>query len=187
MKARIIWAIIIVVILVIIGVLVWNFVGRKRVPIPEEVEVPTEIEVPEVIPPEEIEVPEVEKPVVEEKTPIEIAFEKARDVEITAEKAKALDAVLRPVLKSVFDTVDEKGQPISGVKMKEEFGPMLTYVFNRMVTEAERDAVITGLEEVGVKVVDRTEKVITVQKNGAMWVITFYLNNEQKAGLEITF
>ena len=125
-------------------------------------------------------------PEAEEKTPIEIAFDNARDVEIANAKAKGVDAVLRPVLHNVFDVVVDD-QIISGVKMTEEFGPMLSYVFNRKLTEAERDAIIEGLEQAGIEVVDQTEKVYTVKKDNAMWVITFYLNNDQKSGLEITF
>jgi hypothetical protein len=125
-------------------------------------------------------------PMVEEKTPIEIAFDNAQDVEIASEKAKGVDAVLRPVLHNVFDVVVDD-QTISGVKMTEEFGPMLTYIFNRKLTEAERDAIINGLEQAGVEVVDQTANVYTVKKDNAMWVITFYLNNDQKSGLEITF
>ena len=125
-------------------------------------------------------------PMVEEKTPIEIAFDNAQDVEIASEKAKGVDAVLRPVLHNVFDVVVDD-QTISGVKMTEEFGPMLSYVFNRKLTEVERDAIINGLEQAGVEVVDQTASVYTVKKDNAMWVITFYLNNDQKSGLEITF
>jgi predicted dinucleotide-utilizing enzyme len=131
-------------------------------------------------------VTEVEEPVAEEKTPIEIAFDEAEDVEIESEEAKAVDAVLRPVLKDVFDTVVDE-ETVVGVKMKEEFGPMMTYVFNRKLTEVERDAIVAGLEEVGVIPVDSTEKVVTVKKGSDMWVITFFLNDEQKSGLDITF
>lgn len=182
MTSKIVWTIIG---LIIIGLLIWVFVGR-RVP---EVAGPEEGPGEEVVTPEEgagEEVPETTPAPAAEKTPIETAFEKAKDVEITGAKAKAVDAVLRPVLESVFDVVVDD-QIFSGVKMKEEFGPMLTYVFNRKVTETERDAILSGLEAVDVKTIDRTEKVITVQKGSDMWVITFYLNNEQKSGLEITF
>ncbi len=120
------------------------------------------------------------------KTPIEIAFDNAKDVEMVGEKAKKVDAVLRPVLHNVFDVVKDD-QTINGVKMTEEFGPMLSYVFNRKLTEVERDAIISGLEQAGVEVVDQTASVYTVKKDNAMWVITFYLNNDQKSGLEITF
>jgi hypothetical protein len=89
-------------------------------------------------------------------------------------------------LHNVFDVVKDD-QIINGVKMTEEFGPMLSYVFNRKLTEVERDAIINGLEQAGVEVVDQTANVYTVKKDNAMWVITFYLNNDQKSGLEITF
>jgi len=187
MKSRIIGIIITLVVLAIVGALVWNFIGRKVskvngpaggggavIPAAEVTEEPV------------VKEPVTEEPAVKEKTPIEIAFDKARDVEINQAKAKAVDAILRPVLKSVFDVVvDEK--VITGVKMKEEFGPMLTYSFNRKLTEIERDAIINGLAAVDVKAIDSTEKIITVREGFNQWVITFYLNNEAKSGLEVTF
>ena len=130
---------------------------------------------------------EVEEPVAEEKTPIEIAFDKAKDVEISQAKAKAVDEVLRPVLKGVFDVVVDE-EVIVGVKMREEFGPMLTYSFNSKLTEIERDAIISGLGAAGyVETEGNTEKVIQVKKGSDVWTITFYLNNEAKSGLDLTF
>lgn len=130
--------------------------------------------------------PKKEEPVAKEKTPVEKAFDRAKDVEISSAKAKGVDEALRPVLKGVFDSVvDEK--VIVGVKMKEEFGPMLTYAFNRKLTEVERDAILSGLEAAGFENVDNAEKIVTVKKGSEMWVITFFLNDEQKSGLELTF
>ncbi len=34
--------------------------------------------------------------------------------------------------------------------------------------------------------VDKTEKVYTIQKDNVIWVIHFYLNDDQKSGLDIT-
>jgi len=167
---------VVVLILIVGGILLFTNKGvKEEVPILPEETTPTVLEEP------------TTETVAEEKTPIEIAFETAKDVEIKSQKAKDEDAVLRPVLKSVFDTVDENGETVSGVKMTEEFGPMLSYVFNRKLTETERDAIIKGLEEVGVKAVDTTEKVVTVKKGSSMWVITFYLNNDSKSSLTVTF
>jgi len=139
------------------------------------------------MPSEEVEEEIVQETVTtQEKTPIEIAFDNAKEAEITSQKAKDVDAVLRPVLHSVFDSVIND-EPVNGVKMTEEFGPMLTYVFNRKLTEAERDTIINKLAEVGVTVVDKTDKVYTVKKDNSMWVITFFLNDDSKSGLEVTF
>jgi len=177
---KIIWTI---VGLIVVGLLIWFFAGRGIPEITTPIG-PTSGEEEKVVAPEVA--PEGETAPAAEKTPIETAFEKAKDVEIIGTKAKIVDVVLRPVLKSLFDVIVDE-EVIVGVKMREEFGPMLTYAFNRKVTETERDTIISGLEAVGVKTIDRTEKVITVQKGSDMWVITFYLNNEQKSGLEITF
>lgn len=166
---------VVVLVLIIGGVLLLSGKGvKKETPLPETTTTVLE------------ETPTTES-MVKEKTPIEIAFEKAKDVEIKSQKAKDVDVALRPILKSVFDTVDENGNTVSGVKMTEEFGPMLSYVFNRKLTETERDAIMKGLEEIGAKAIDTTDKVITVQKGSSTWVITFYLNNDNKSGLEITF
>jgi len=178
---KVIGIIITLIVLVIVGILVSNYVGKRGLPKPTEGEAEEAV-----VPTTEVEEPIVKEPAAKEKTPIEIAFDKAKDVEITGEKAKGVDAVLRPIFKGVFDTVVDE-EVIVGVKMREEFGPMLTYAFNRKVTETERDAIVAGLEAAGIKTVDKTEKVFTVQKGSDMWVITFYLNNEEKSGLELTF
>ena len=183
MEKKILMIILTAVVLGTVGVLVWGFGGS----IPELTGPGSALEgtLDGATPGEEI-VVEGEEPADTEKTPIETAFEKAKNVEISGAKAKAVDADLRPVLKSVFDVVVDE-QIVNGVKMREEFGPMLTYAVNRKMTEIERDAIISGLETAGVTSVDSTEKVVTVKKGNAMWVISFYLNNEQKSGLEITF
>ena len=183
MKSKIIGILIVIVILIIIGIVVRGILVKKT---PqgggEEAVVPVN-NAEEQGPGE----PAV-GPVTEEKTPIEIAFDKAKDVEINQAKAKEVDAVLRPVLKNVFDTVDENKETVSGVKMKEEFGPMLTYSFNRELTEVERDAILSGLMAVGYNETEgNTEKVVQVKKDSDILTITFYLNNEQKSGLEVTF
>ena len=172
---KIIWTIIILI-LIILGV--WYFTTRSTKNEGEIINPNTETNITD---------QENENTATEEKTPIEIAFEKANEVAIQGEKAKVVDEAMRPVLKSVFDKTLED-QTINGVKMVEEFGPMLTYSFISKLTEQERDSIIEGLITGGAQVLDKTEKVHTIQKGvGSSWVITFYLNNDQKSGLEITF
>jgi hypothetical protein len=58
---------------------------------------------------------------------------------------------------------------------------------NRKLTEKERDAIINGLAGVGFAVVDRGDRGAVVKKVGAMWTLTFALNNEQRSGMDVTF
>jgi hypothetical protein len=123
----------------------------------------------------------------EEKSKIEENFENAPNIKPQSPKAQAVDAILRPVLSSVFDKTDEKGQIVPGVKLTEESRSTLVYYFNRQLTEAERDGIILGLETRGLSVVDKTEKVYTIKNGNEKWTITFYLNDEEKSGLKVAF
>jgi hypothetical protein len=177
---QIIWTII-VLILIVFGI--WYF--SARTPKGEFNTIVPNSEQNTVIPETENSTPATNQTA--EKTPIETAFDKAKDVTIQGEKAKVVDGTLRPILKSVFDkTVDE--QVVNGVKMIDEFGSMLTYSLISKVTEQERDTVMNALVSAGAKIIDGEDRIYTIQKGlGSSWVITFYLNNNQKSGLEITF
>ncbi len=126
-------------------------------------------------------------PAGEEKTPVEKYFDKTAVVAPQAEKAKAVDAIMQPILKKIFDTVDKDGNPVNQVKLKEEFGPMFTYVFNRPVTDGDISEAQVQLTAAGFKILESSGKQMTVTKIGSTWVITFWLNNMEKSGMEMTF
>ncbi len=121
-----------------------------------------------------------------EKTPVEIYFDGKKVVEPTAEKAQAVHAILLPILQEIYDK-EVDGEIVKGVKLQEEFGPMLTYVFNRVVIDDDITAVQTELEAQGFETAESSGKGMTMMKIGQSWVFTFWLNNQQKAGLEVTF
>lgn len=121
-----------------------------------------------------------------EKTPVEINFDGVEEIEPKAEKAKAVHGFLLPIFKKIFDVKKGK-QIINGVKLKEEFGPMFTYVFNRPITEKEVNDIKAELEATGVRILDFSVQGMTVSKDYITLVLTFWLNNQQKSGAVITF
>ena len=121
-----------------------------------------------------------------EKTPIEINFNSTNEVEPQAEKAKAVHGFLLPIFKKIFDV--KKGKKIiNGVKLKEEFGSMLTYVFVRPITEKEVNDIKTEFETAGIRILDFSPQGMTISKDYITAVLTFWLNNQQKSGAVITF
>jgi len=120
------------------------------------------------------------------KSPIEIYFDSTKSVEPISEKSKSVHAILLPIFKKIFD-VEVNGETKEQVKLKEEFGSMLTYVFNRPVIEADMAAVEAALVEEGFKTAEASGKGMTMMKTGASWVFTFWLNNQEKSGVDITF
>jgi|GEM_PF-1309930 len=120
------------------------------------------------------------------KSPVEVYFDNATDPTIQGAKAKTVDAELRPILAAIFNK-KVGDETIVGVKLQEEFGPMLTYAFNRVVTSADMAAVQKALEDAGFKAIDVSAKAITMSAIGKTWVMTFWIDNQQKSGLEITF
>ena len=105
-------------------------------------------------------------------------YEKITAIQPTTDKSKAVDNIFQPILKNVF---------ANKVKLKEEYGPMMTYVVNRKITAADVTAVQTGLDAVGYKTIDSSAKQLTVSKGAYTWVITFAVDNENKATIDITF
>ena len=121
----------------------------------------------------------------EEKTPVEIYFDKTKAVEVQSAKGKAVDAVLLPILSKIYD-VEVEGEVISGVKFKEEFGPMLTYVFNRVITVDDVTAIKTELEVLDFQTQNFSAKGMNMSRPGDGWVFTFKTDNQDKAIMEIT-
>jgi len=99
-----------------------------------------------------------------EKTPVEIYFEGVKETEPKAEKAKAVHGLLLPIFKKIFDVKKGK-QIINGVKLKEEFGSMLTYVLNRPITEKEVNDIKAEFEAIGVRILDFSVQGMTISKD----------------------
>lgn len=171
-KALVIMSTVVFIALVAVGC------GVKKPVMPQAPSQPT------VVPPTQEPSPTTQK----EKTPVEIYFDNTKAVEATGTKSKAVDATLQPILKKIFDT-EVNGEKVVGVKLREDFGgSMLTYATNRTVTEADMTAVKTELEKLGFKTIESSGNGMTVQSpDNKMWVVTFFLNNIQKGGLELTF
>ena len=136
-----------------------------------------------IIPEEEATEPLVEET---EKTPVEIYFDNTKVVEPQSEKGQAVNAVLLPALKEVYD-IEVDGKIINQVKLKEEFGPMLTYIFNRVIVDADMTIIKTKLESAGFQTGEFSGKGMTMTKTGSNWVFTFQIDNQEKALLEVTY
>lgn len=167
-----------VVVVVIIGWLIWKGIGVNTTSV-----LPTTTTLQTTSPlPTEQTVTSVTK----EKTPVEKYFDGIKAVEPTTEKGKTVHAILLPILQKLYNK-EVDGKIVEGVKLQEQFGSMLTYVFNRVVTNDDMTAVKTELETQGFKTAEASGKGMTMMKVGQSWVLTFWLNNQQKAGLEVTF
>jgi len=121
-----------------------------------------------------------------EKTPVEINFENTQDIEPAGEKAKTAHGFLLPIFKKIFDTKKGK-ETINGVKLKEEFGTMLTYVFNKLLTEKEVNDIKSEFGAAGIRILDFSPQGMTISKDYLTLVLTFWLNNQQKSGVVVTF
>ncbi|MFA5095055.1 MAG: hypothetical protein WC447_00090 [Candidatus Paceibacterota bacterium] len=163
---------IIIIAIIVVGILVWSKKDSTTVPEP--------------VTPQTNSQTETGKPVAEEKTPVEKYFDGIKAVEPNTEKGKTVQAILLPILQKIYNKeVDSK--VIEGVKLQEQFGSMFTYVCNRVVVESDMTTVKTELEKEGFKTAEISGKSMTMMKIGQSWVLTFWLNNQQKAGLEVTF
>jgi hypothetical protein len=175
---KILTTIVTVVAVVIIGWLIWKGIGVKTTPV---LPTTTTLQATSLLPAEQ-----TVTSVTKEKTPVEKYFDGIKAVEPTTEKGKTVHAILLPILQKLYNE-EANDKIVEGVKLQEQFGSMLTYVFNRVVTNDDMTAVKTELEAQGFKTAEASGKGMTMMKVGQSWVLTFWLNNQQKAGLEVTF
>lgn len=120
------------------------------------------------------------------KTEAQIYFDKIAEVQPNSSKGSAVHGMLFPLFRKIFDT-KENDKEIQGVKLQEDMaGGMLTYVFNRAVTEKDIEAVKAAFGAAGFRLLDASGNQMTVAKAGYTWVISFWLNNPQKGGVSIT-
>ena len=109
---------------------------------------------------------------------VEKYYYKTKAVEPTV-KAKPAHEEILPVFKKVFG--DE-------VKLKEDFGGMiLTYVVNRVITSDDVTAIRTELEAGGeYEARDVSAKQLTMMKVGRTLTISFRLDDEQEATIDVS-
>lgn len=104
-------------------------------------------------------------------------YERATAISATADKAKAVDTVLSPILNKTFS---------NRVKLIDATF-VLTYVANRAITAADVASVKTQLEAQGYKSADSTTKQLTMAKTGSTWVISFSVDSQTKAEIDVTY
>jgi len=104
-------------------------------------------------------------------------YDKAVAISATADKAQVVDTVLAPILSKTFSTY---------VKLTDATS-MLTYVVNRAITASDITSVKNQLETQGYKSVDSTAKQLTVAKTGSTWVISFSIDSQTKAQIDVTY
>jgi len=108
---------------------------------------------------------------------IAAAYEKAMAISATSDKAKTVDTILSPILNKVFS---------SKIKLTDATS-MLAYVTNRPITAADVTAVKTQLEVEGYKSADSTAKQLTMTKTGSTWVISFSVDSQTLAQIDVTY
>jgi len=109
---------------------------------------------------------------------LQSAYDAAADIEASTTKAKAVDAEVKPALKTVFT---------NNVKLKEDMsGSLLTYITNREVVAADVTAFKTAMETAGYRTLDSSETGLTLSKGANTLVFTFPVGNKTKATIDMT-
>lgn len=109
----------------------------------------------------------------------QINYEKAIPAELVNDKSKAVHSDFLPILNQLYN---------NQVKMTDNMGgTMLRYMFDRVITKDDVMAVKNYLVGVGYKTQDEITNQLTMYKPGYFLVITFSVNNQYKAFLDITY
>ncbi|MDD4902690.1 MAG: hypothetical protein PHE24_06165, partial [Patescibacteria group bacterium] len=113
------------------------------------------------------------------KTWPQMNFERAVPAQLINDKSRTIHNELLPILNQLYD---------NKVKMIDNMGgAMLSYVFSRVVTKEDVVAVKKYLEGLGYKTQDEGIKQLTMYKPGYFLVMTFSVNNLDKAFLDVTY
>ena len=109
----------------------------------------------------------------------QINYEKAVPIEPTNDRSKILNNELLPILNQLYN---------NQVKLTDNLsGQMLSYVFGRVITKDDLLAVKNYLEGLGYKTQDEGGNQLTMYKAGYFLVMTFSVNNNYKAFLDVTY
>jgi len=115
----------------------------------------------------------------ETRTWPQINYERAVPVETVNEKSATIHGELLPILNAVYS---------NKVKLTDNMGgAMLSYLFDRIITAEDKTAIKVQLESVGYKTYDETGTQLTMYKPGYFLVMTFAVNNRDKAFLDVTY
>lgn len=113
------------------------------------------------------------------KTWAQINFQSTKMATITGEKNQLINNELLPLLNEVFN---------NEVKIKDSEKSMwLTYVFNRLVTRADVEAVQKKYQELGYKIDESRGGTLNVSKVGLALRLTFSIQNSMAGKLEVMF
>jgi len=109
----------------------------------------------------------------------QINYERTATVEPINEKSRTIHSELLPILNQLYN---------NQVKLKDNLsGQMLSYAFDRMVTADDMTAVKNYLVGLGYKMQDEGTYQLTMYKPGYWLIMSFSINNTNKAFLDVTY
>ncbi|MDD5109864.1 MAG: hypothetical protein PHI63_01445 [Patescibacteria group bacterium] len=113
------------------------------------------------------------------KSWVQINYDNTKEVAAEGEKNKTVHAELLPILNQVYN---------NQVKLKDSMSGMwLTYVFSRLATRADVEAVQKKYEELGYKIDESEGGSLWVSKVGLTLHLTFSIQNPMLGKLEVMF
>lgn len=109
----------------------------------------------------------------------QINYEKAIPADLIDDKSRTIHNELLPILNQLYN---------NQVKMTDNMnGAMLSYIFDRVITKDDMTAVKNYLAGLGYKTQDEGNYQLTMYKVGYFLNLTFSINNNYKAFLNVTY
>lgn len=110
---------------------------------------------------------------------VQVNYDNAKEGTIVAEKNRRIHDELLPILKNIFG---------NQVKMTDSMdGGWLEYIFSRLVTRADVEAVQKAYSGLGYKIDESEGETLNVSKIGTSLRMTFSITNPMKGKLEVMF
>lgn len=113
------------------------------------------------------------------KTWAQISFENATEAKIESEKNRKIHEELLPILNKIYN---------NQVKITDSANSgWMTYIFPRLTTRADVEAVQKYYERLGYKIDESEKGTLNVSKIGLSLRMTFYIDNLMKGKLDVMF
>jgi hypothetical protein len=120
---------------------------------------------------------------------VQVYFNESLSIEPQGAKSQTANSVILPILKTMFDTTPSAAEEpiIIGVKVKDSIDDnSLTYVFNRVFADSDLETFKTNMVGIGAAI-EESDNPIKLSYSGLTFTFNFWINDEQKSGVEVSF
>lgn len=120
---------------------------------------------------------------------VQVYFNESLSIEPQGARSQVANNVILPIFKNIFDTIPTVPEEpiVVGVKLKSSIDDNgLTYTFNRVFTDSDLETFKTNVTGMGATI-KNSNNPIELLYSGFNITFNFWLNDQQKSGVDVSF